>query len=283
MSVAIVTQAIATLREMSGGLHKAVILARGLGTRMRHGDAAAKLDTGQVRAADAGIKAMIPFEHPFLDYVLSGLADAGYGAVCLIIGPEHDAIREYYAVRRVQRVTLSFAVQKEPQGTADAVVAAENFAGGDEFVVMNSDNYYPSKVLGILRKMGAPGTVLFDRDGLVRNSNIPAERIDKYAYAEVSKGELVRLIEKPEPETPLPADALVSMNIWRFAPEIFEHCRKVERSSRGEFELPAAVNRALKNGMRLRVERSAAGVLDLSQRADIAAVGERLRNIKVAL
>ena len=268
---------------MSGELHKAVILARGLGTRMRHGDAAAQLDPNQSRAADAGVKAMIPFAHPFLDYVLSGLADAGYRDVCLVIGPEHDAIREHYAARRVQRITLRYAVQAEPRGTADAVVAAEAFAGSDEFLVMNSDNYYPLEVLSVLRKMGAPGTALFDRVGLMRNSNISADRIDKYAYAEVSNGELVRLIEKPEPGTPVPADALVSMNVWRFPPAIFEHCRKVERSPRGEFELPAAVNRALQHGMRLRVERSGLEVLDLSQRADVAAVGEHLRNIKVAL
>ena len=268
---------------MSGKLQKAVILARGLGTRMRHGDDAAALAPGQARAADAGVKAMIPFERPFLDYVLSGLADAGYRDICLVIGPEHGAIREHYAAQSLQRITVSYAVQSEARGTADAVVAAEAFVGGDEFVVMNSDNYYPVEVLSALRDMRGPGTVLFDRTGLVRNSNIPAERVARYAYAEVANGELVSLIEKPEPGTPIPADALVSMNIWRFSSAIFEHCRKVERSPRGEYELPGAVNRALRHGMRLHVERSELGVLDLSQRADVAAVGARLRNIKVAL
>jgi dTDP-glucose pyrophosphorylase len=268
---------------MSSELHKAVILARGLGTRMRHSDDATALPPGQARAADAGIKAMIPFERPFLDYVLSGLADAGYRDICLIIGPEPSAIREHYAAQQLSRISLSYALQPEARGTADAVVAAETFVDGRQFVVMNSDNYYPVEALAALRTMGVPGTVLFDRAGLVRNSNIPAERIDKYAYADVSNGELLRLAEKPESGRQIEPGALVSMNLWRFSPAIFEHCRNVERSPRGEFELPAAVNRALQNGMRLRVERSGLGVLDLSQRADIAAVGERLRNLKVEL
>ena len=71
---------------------KAVILARGLGTRMRR-DEGVGLDREQSRAAAEGAKGMIPFGRPFLDYVLSSLADAGFREVCLVIGPEHRAIR----------------------------------------------------------------------------------------------------------------------------------------------------------------------------------------------
>jgi dTDP-glucose pyrophosphorylase len=268
---------------MSREMMKAVILARGLGTRMRRADDEALLAADQSAAADAGLKAMIPFDRPFLDYVLSGLADAGYRKICLVIGPEHDAVRDYYASQTLSRVKLTWAIQHEPRGTADAVLAAESFAAGREFVVMNSDNYYPVEVLLSLQRSPGPGTVLFESEALVRNSNIPAERVRRYAYAEIEHDVLLRLIEKPDPGIPAPANALVSMNIWRFSPEIFQHCREVEVSSRGEYELPAAVNRAIRHGMRLRVERSDLGVLDLSERGDIASVAERLRGIQVTL
>ncbi len=62
---------------MTGRSTKAVILARGLGTRMRRDDAGAELSAEQASLADSGMKAMIPVGRPFLDYVLSGLADAG--------------------------------------------------------------------------------------------------------------------------------------------------------------------------------------------------------------
>ena len=71
----------------------AVILARGLGTRMRREDGAAALGDDQARVAATGVKAMIPIGRPFLDYILSGLADAGLRDVCLVIGPEHAAVR----------------------------------------------------------------------------------------------------------------------------------------------------------------------------------------------
>src|SRR5436190_11615183 len=107
---------------------QAVILARGLGTRMRD-DSGAPLDGGQARAAASGAKGMMPFERPFLDYVLSVLADAGITEAVLVIGPppEDAAIRAYFAATEAgRRVSIRFAVQPEPRGTADALYAARD-------------------------------------------------------------------------------------------------------------------------------------------------------------
>src|SRR5688572_7796745 len=125
------------------GTTKAVVLARGLGTRMRAPDPSAPLDADASAIADSGLKAMIPVGRPFLDYVLSALADAGFTDACLVIGPEHSAVREHYnGAAKPARIRVHFAVQEKPLGTADAVLAAEQFVGVDPFVVINSDNYY---------------------------------------------------------------------------------------------------------------------------------------------
>ena len=59
-------------------LDRAVILAAGLDTRMQRADESARMSPEQRRVADSGVKAMIPIARPFLDYVLSALADAGF-------------------------------------------------------------------------------------------------------------------------------------------------------------------------------------------------------------
>ncbi len=266
---------------------KCVILARGLGTRMRHDDAGVSLDTAQSAVAAAGLKAMIPVGRPFLDYVLSGLADAGFHQVCLVIGPEHDMVRDYYTrVQHPTRLQVRFALQTEALGTANAVLAAEEFAGVDEFLVINSDNYYPGGVLIALQGLGQAGTVLFEEEALIRESNIPAERIKDFAYAAIDRdGFLGDLIEKPDPETAarMTGPKLISMNCWRFGPAIFPICREVPISPRGEFELPVAVRSAIRNGVKLKADICQAGVLDLSRRSDIAAVAARLKNVQVRL
>jgi glucose-1-phosphate thymidylyltransferase len=263
-------------------IEKAVILARGLGTRMRKADEGAGISALQAAAADTGVKAMIPIGRPFLDYVLSSLADAGYREVCLVIGPEHQAVRDYYTITaRPERTRISWAIQEKPLGTADAVLPAEEFAAGEEFLVINSDNDYPVSALAALARLGEPGTVLFEREGLLRNSNIPPERIRAFAVCDVgADGFLRSILEKPDEAALREAGSasLVSMNCFRFSSAIFAACRAVPRSIRGEFELPKAVDLAIREGkMRLRVVPSSEGVLDLSSRGDIASVEERLR------
>jgi len=270
---------------MTGGIHKVVIPARGLGKRMRQQDPHTHLSGEQSATADSGVKAMIPFRRPFLDYVLSGLADAGYKQACLVIGPEHGSIRDYYEVSAPpRRIQVSFAIQREPRGSADAVLAAESFVGDDEFLVQNSDNYYPFSALRDLRALGEPGTALFEPESLVGKGNIPADRIPSYAFCKVGADSyLESVVEKPG-ESSLAAsggDVLVSMNLWRFAPAIFEVCRNAPLSSRGELELPLVVQEGIHAfGIRFRALRSREGVLDLSYRSDIATVTEHLRPIE---
>jgi glucose-1-phosphate thymidylyltransferase len=254
---------------------------------MRRRDAGAALDASQSAAADAGMKAMIPVGRPFLDYVLSGLADAGFKRACLVIGPEHTAVHEYYASTiKPRRIHVSFAIQQEPLGTANAVLAAQEFAEADEFLVINSDNYYPADALTLIQDLGQPGTVLFPSESLVRESDIPEARIRAFAYCVVDRnGFLADIVEKPDPATAakLDADKLVSMNCWRFGAEIFGACREVFRSERAEFELPQAVKLAIQQGTKFKVSICSAGVLDLSHRSDIAKIAARLRNVEVRL
>ena len=261
------------------------MLARGLGTRMRRADGgAATIDSAQSRAADTGVKGMIPIGRPFLEYVVSSLADAGLDDVCLVIGPEHDGIRSHFQRdTRPSRVRIQFAVQAEARGTADAVLAVESFARGEHVVVVNSDNLYPVHSLKALAELGAAGVAAFERDALVRESNIDRERVAKFSVVESDEaGMLRRIVEKPDPATvaAMPGDVFVGMNSWSLPPQIYDACRSIAPSPRGELELPDAVQFARDRlGVEFRVLRFHDGVLDLSSRGDIAAVAERLKGV----
>jgi dTDP-glucose pyrophosphorylase len=244
------------------------------------------LDPAQATAADAGLKAMIPIDRPFLDYALSAFADAGLCEVCLVVGPEHAAVRDYYSTVRRRRLGITFAVQERPIGTADAVLAARDFAGDDDFLVVNADNYYPASVIGELRCAPAPALPAFSREGLLRDGQIPPERIARYALLDIGADHVLeRVREKPSgEEISALADARVSMNCWLFDSRIFEACARVPRSSRGEYELPLAVQFAIDHlAMRVRTFDADATVLDLSHREDIPSVAARLRGVRVEL
>ena len=86
------------------------------------------------------------------------------------------------------------------------------------------------------------------RAALLAESNIAAARIAGFSVMEMDEaGNLARIIEKPPPElvASMPEPILVSMNCWRFQPAIFDACRSIERSSRGEYELQDAIQMLL--------------------------------------
>lgn len=270
---------------------KVVILARGLGKRMRKSDERTKLGADQAAVADIGLKAMIPMAtgngRPFLDYLLSALADAGLTDVCLVIGPEHSAVRDHYERDAVpSRIKVEFAVQEQALGTANAVLSAEEFAGDDAFAVINSDNFYPAEALSALYTLAEPAIVGFDRDVLVKLGNVPAERTARFGALDIdSDGYLRRILVSPT-ETMLKSGEPIysSMNCFLFTKKIFAACREVPLSARGEYELPQAVHLAIdRNLMRFKVVRVSGAVLDMSSRGDIARVAEHLKGIEVVL
>lgn len=258
-------------------------MARGLGTRMRRDDDAASLSAEQAAAADAGVKAMMPVGRPFLHYVLAALADAGLTRVCLVVAPDADAIRRHFTVESPPtRLLIEFAVQAEPIGTADAVLAAESFAGRDRFLLLNGDNYYPISSYRALLRLAGSGIAGFDRTVLVRDGNIDPDRIRRYALLRVDGGGMLTdIVEKPDEATyaAIGGAALVSMNLWAFTPAIFAACRRVTPSARGELELPDAVRLAIDAGEHFEVVPSTDPVLDLASRRDVSSVAERLQNV----
>jgi dTDP-glucose pyrophosphorylase len=271
---------------------KVIILAAGLGTRIRRTGANASLTPAQAAMAEKGLKAMIPFGRPFLDYSLSSIADAGYRHVCLVIGPDHGQVRDYYNRLDCQRLTIEFAVQPEQLGTANALATARDFAGDDDVLVLNGDNYYPAAALCSLRAASGGAVVGFDRHALIANSNITAERLSAFSVVERDKnGYLENIVEKPNAVHLDGRDAnassypwLISMNCWRFRPLIFRACLAIGPSCRGEYELPDAVMYSIRAmGEKYFVNPCFAGVLDISSRNDIAGVQQRLEKIQVRL
>lgn len=258
---------------------------------MRRDEPSAALDASQAAVAASGIKGMMPFgqpvARPFLEYVISALADAGITNVVLVIGPSHDLMRRHFTMGvSTSRVQVRFVVQPEPLGTANAVAIAADSVGSEPFLVLNSDNYYPVEAFRLLVEYGDAATVAFDRAALIRLGNIPAERVQAFAALDVdADGTLRGVVEKPAGEWAAddPRFRWVGMNLWCITPALADACRRVPRSARGEFELPEAVALAIAEGVRVQAMPFESGVLDLSHRSDVNAVQQALADITLRL
>ncbi len=268
----------------------AVILARGLGTRMRAEDGAA-LTQAQRAAAVAGAKGLMPVAgYPLLDHLLHALADGGVTDVVFVVAPSETALRDRYGRAQVpRRIQVRFAEQVEAHGTADALLAARHAvaacgphdeAGVAHFLLLNADNLYPAESVRALVDLDGPGLIAFEAEALSSAGNIEPERVRAFALVKLSGvDDLSDIIEKPLADHPLllAPERWVSMNLWRFDSGIFNDCARVRRSVRGELELTDAVRGAISRGVRFRALRQRLPVLDLSRRGDVATVEARMR------
>jgi glucose-1-phosphate thymidylyltransferase len=262
-----------------------VILAAGRGTRLQS-PSDTTLTAAQSAAASSGLKAAFPLHgRPFIDYVLSSLADAGFDEALIIVRSDDTILRSRYASLRASRLRIQFVVQEEPRGTAHALLTTAPVISTRPFVVLNADNYYPVSGLAQLRAAAEPATLAFSREGLLANGQIEPERLARYAILEQdADGYLTDVIEKPADVSLIAGQAAISMNVWRFDERIFDACRGLSPSRRGELELPNAVRRGIREmGLRIRAIPIDAPVLDLSHRADVPFVTEQLAQIEVRL
>ncbi len=271
-------------------LEKAVVLARGLGTRMRRAQPDVGLADRDEELAGRGLKVLIPVNgRPFLDYVVDSLLKAGLSRICLVVAPEADLMRENAErISRLAEVSVTCAVQPEPKGTADAVLAAEQFAGDDSFLVVNGDNLFEPRTLREVARVRPEGCVVgaFPRQALVREGNFAPERVKGFAVVNASvDGRLVGIVEKPaDPDRyARQGRVLVGMNLYRFTSVVFAACRRVEPDpERGELELTAAVADLAQRPEPFHVFICEGRVLDLTGRGDIPAVERALADQRLS-
>lgn len=272
----------------------AVILARGLGTRLRSDDGAT-MSAAQAQAAEAGLKALMPLGgRPLLDYLLHNLADAGVRDIVLVVPPGDSPLRQRYDVDAPpNRLRVRYAVQEEPLGTANALLAARDAVcaplgapadaeGQRHFLMCNGDNLYSVSALHALVHADGPAFVAYEAEALVRESGIEAERVRRFALLRAdASGALSEIVEKPEATHPLlqAPRQWVSMNLWRFTDRIFDACRTLEKSPRGEYELADAVRASMRSGERYATIERAEAVLDLTQRRDVPTLEARLAGV----
>ena len=243
-------------------------------------DNGAALDGGQASAAASGAKGMMPFARPFLDYVLSVLADAGITEAVLVIGPPPEDRRDSRVLRGDGApdgaCRIRFAVQPEPRGTADALLrgarrrAARTVSRAQLRQLLSRSMRAPRS-----RRWAAPDSIAFDADTLVRESGIEAERVLRYALVDADADGWLRAIrEKPDRRPSARAIARerwVSMNLWSFTPRIFDACARVVPSARGELELQDAVTIAMRDfGERFRVSADARRACSISRAAPMS-------------
>ena len=132
-------------------------------------------------------------------------------------------------------ISLSYAVQNEPNGLAEAFIIGENFIGTDSCALILGDNIFHGVGLG--------------RELSVRENFVGA-RIFSYQVTDPSQygilnldqnGKVISVIEKPRESL----SKLAITGLYCFDKMAVEYAKQVKESPRGELEITSIIERYL--------------------------------------
>ncbi len=123
-------------------------------------------------------------------------------------------------------VSLSYEVQEEAGGIAQALALAEDFVGDDKFAVILGDNIYEDDLKDAFEEFKAS-----DAQAHVFLKEV--DHPEHYGVARLEDGDIVEIIEKPA-EAPSP---YAVTGCYLFSKDVFDVIRTLEPSGRGELEI----------------------------------------------
>ena len=194
---------------------------------------------------------------PLLAHVFDALAPH-VDAYVVVIGYRGGQIRDHFGESYEGR-PLSYVEQPDRQGLADAVLRAESLLG-EPFLQLNGDNVLRGNVGGVRRRhreQGADATLLVDR--------VTEARAGRGGVLELEDGDVVDLVKKPDD----PPSRLASTGCFALSPRVFEACRAIDRSERGEYELTDAIRWLLEHGGTVETVRFEGRRVNVNTREDV--------------
>ena len=98
-------------------------------------------------------KPMFPVcNKPILEHILDKLVSTGIKEICIVVGYRKGRIKNYFGSGKRHNCNITYVEQKEPLGTADALLKAENFTRDEPFVLVYGDLVFGEKVIPSILK-----------------------------------------------------------------------------------------------------------------------------------
>lgn len=185
-------------------------------------------------------KHLLPvFDKPMIFYPIETLVSAGIEEILIVTGGRNagDFLRLLANGKEFGLKHINYTYQEGEGGIADALALAEHFAEDDSVCVILGDNIIGESIRDAVDDFRAQG-----KGAKIMLKEVPdAER---FGVAELVDGRIVGIEEKPKK----PKSNYAVTGIYMYDNTVFEKCRVLTPSDRGELEITDVNNAYIREG-----------------------------------
>lgn len=205
---------------------KGVILAGGTGSRL-----------GTLTCVTN--KHLLPVgKYPMINHAIAKMKQAKIYDIIIISGKEHMGdVVNLLGSGYEYGVNLTYKIQDQPGGIAQALGLCEGFVGNDNCIVILGDNIFKDSIVEFVdkfRKQGQGAKILIKK----------VQDPQRYGVAEICGGKIINIEEKPEK----PKSSYCVTGIYMYDNRVFDIIKTLKPSSRGELEITDVNNWYLNDG-----------------------------------
>ncbi|MFA6524985.1 MAG: sugar phosphate nucleotidyltransferase [Patescibacteria group bacterium] len=206
---------------------KGIILAGGQATRLRP----LTLVTN---------KHLLPvYDKPMIYYPLLTLANAGIKDIMIISGKGHAGhFLELLRSGEEFGVRLSYGVQEEAGGIAQALALCRDFADEDKIAVILGDNIFEDNVA----KKAAQDFEQQEKGAKIFLKEVPDP--ERFGVAEISGDKILGIEEKPKS----PKSSMAVVGLYMYDNQVWKVIENLKPSGRGELEITDVNNYYINQG-----------------------------------
>ena len=180
-------------------------------------------------------KHLLPvYDKPMIYYPLQTLIDAGISDILIVSGRGHAGhFLELLGSGNEFGVRLTYEIQEEAGGIAQALHLAEDFAKGDDIAVILGDNIFEG---GFKKEFDN-----FEDGAKIFLKEVPDA--NRFGVAEIEGDKVISIEEKPN----TPKSNYVVTGLYLYDNTVFEIISTLKPSDRGELEITDVNNSYIKN------------------------------------